>query len=296
MSLNAHGRPAVSTDRFATAILTEDSGTALTYGSVEEIESDLITIKYTPKMNSASMYASGIAVESYVAKAGGTLDVTVVGLTAEEEKSYFGSTLLTDSNNLLVENKDDYVPDRMVIWSTTRSNGKKNLYKVMKAKFTSQGEEASTTDGSGVKFNGTALQADYKATINSGDIMFTLKDVDPETETGAALIAQWFATALGGIALTGTGSDANAPVVTATGGTNKVTLSWSAIADATKYMVKQYNNGICTILDDNVTTTSYEDTGLTAGTTYSYIVQSYVDGQWSSSGAAYIVSATATGS
>lgn len=292
MSLNAHGRPAVSTDRFATALLTEDSGTNLTYGSVEEIESDLITIKYTPKMNSASMYASGIAVESYVAKAGGTLDVTVVGLTAEEEKSYFGSTLLTDSNNLLVENKDDYVPDRMVIWSTTRSNGKKNLYKVMKAKFTSQGEEASTTDDSGVKFNGTALQADYKATINSGDIMFTLKDVDPETETGAALIAQWFATALGGIALTGTGSDANAPAVTATGGTNKVTLSWSAVTGATKYMIKQYDNGICTILDDNATATSYEDTGLTAGKTYSYIVQAYVNDTWSASGAAYIVSAT----
>lgn len=292
MSLNAHGRPAVSTDRFATAILTEDSGTTLTYGSVEEIESDLITIKYTPKMNNAQMFASGIAVESYVAKAGGTLDVTVVGLTAEEEKSYFGSTLLTDSNNLLVENKDDYVPDRMVIWSTTRSNGKKNLYKVMKAKFTSQGEEASTTDDSGVKFNGTALQADYKATINSGDIMFTLKDVDPETEAGAALIAQWFATALGGIALTGTGSDANAPVVTATGGANKVTLSWDAITGATKYMIKQYDNGICTILDDNATATSYEDTGLVAGRTYSYIVQAYVSGVWSSTGAAYIVSAT----
>ena len=62
------------------------------------------------RYKSLGMYASGIAVESYVAKAGGTLDVTVVGLTAEEEKSYFGSTLLTDSNNLLVENKDDYVP------------------------------------------------------------------------------------------------------------------------------------------------------------------------------------------
>ena len=180
----------------------------------------------------------------------------------------------------------------MVIWSTTRSNGKKNLYKVMKAKFTSQGEEASTTDASGVKFNGTALQADYKATINSGDIMFTLKDVDPEAEAGAALIAQWFATALGGIALTGTGSDANAPVVTATGGANKVTLSWSAVTGATKYMIKQYDNGICTILGDDATLTSYEDTGLTAGRTYSYIVQAYVSGVWSSSGAGYIVSAT----
>ena len=292
MSKKAHGRPAVSTDRFATALLTEDSGNALTYGAMYEVESDLITAKYTPKMNTAGMYASGIEVESYVAKAGGTLDLTVVGLTSEEEKEYFGSTLLTTSNDLLAENKDDYVPDRLVAYSTTRANGKKNLYKFMKAKFTSQGEEANTVDDSGVKFNGTALQAGYKATINSGDIMFVIKDVDPDDMAGAALIEAWFATALGGVVLTGTGSDANAPDVTATGGANKVTLSWDAVTGATKYAVKQYNNGICTILTDDLTSTSYEDTGLAAGTTYSYIVQAYVDGEWSASGAAYIVSAT----
>ena len=65
MAIKEHGRPSVSTDRFATALLKEDSGEKLEYDAVEEIESDLITIRYTPKMNSASMYASGIAVESY---------------------------------------------------------------------------------------------------------------------------------------------------------------------------------------------------------------------------------------
>lgn len=198
------GKPAVCTDRYATAILTADTAETLTYGDVEEVASTLITIKTTPKMNSAELYASGIAVESYVAKAGGTLDVTVVGLTAEDEQRYFGSKVLTESNNLVVENRDDVVPDRMVIWSTTNSNGTKNLYKVMKAKFTSQGEEASTTDENGVTYNGTALQANYKATIRSGDIKFTIKSVDASTSAGKTLIDQWFATALGGITLTGT--------------------------------------------------------------------------------------------
>lgn len=296
MAIKEHGRPSVSTKRFATALLTEDSGNALTYGDVEEIETDLVTIKYTPKMNSASMYASGIAVESYVAKSGGTLDVTVVGLTADEEASYFGASVLAGSNDLIVDNANDYVPDRAVIWSTQRSDGKINLYKIMKAKFASQGEQADTSDDSGVKFNGTALQADYKALINSGDIMFRMKKIDPDTPAGAAIIEAWFATALGGVVITGSGgADANAPVVTATGGANKVTLSWSAITDATKYRVLQYDNGICTILDDTVTTTSYEDTGLTAGKTYSYIVQSCVDNVWSEASTAYLVSATTTG-
>lgn len=293
MAKNEHGRPSVSTDRFATALLTEDSGNHLTYGEVKEIETDLITVKYTPKMNSASMYASGIAVESYVAKAGGTFDATVVGLTEQEEEDYFGATVLANNNNLVVENAGDYVPDRMIIYSTKRSDGKINLYKIMKAKFTNQGEQADTQDDSGVKYTGTAIQAEYKATINSGDIMFKLKKVDPKTVEGAALIEAWFATALGGIVLTGTGSDANAPVVTATPGTGKITLSWAAITGATKYSVKRAEDGVYTILGDNITETSYEDTGLATGNTYSYIVQAYVDGTWSSGGVANIVTATA---
>lgn len=292
MPKQEHGRPAVSTDRFATAVLTEDSGTTLTYAAVKEIESDLVTIKYTPKMNQASMYASGIAVESYVAKSGGTLDVTVVGLTDAEEKDYFGATI--DANNVVVDNKDDYVPDLAVIWSTVRSDGKMNLYKVMKTKFANQGEEATTSDDSGVKYNGTQLQGEYKALIKSGDFMFKRKKVDPTTGAGASIINTWFGSALGGISLTGTGSDANAPVVTATGGSNKVTLSWDAITNATKYRVLMYDNGICTILDDTLTSTTYDATGLTAGKTYQFIVNAYVSGEWSATGAAYLVDGTPT--
>ena len=54
MGKKQHGRPSVSTDRFATALLIEDSGEHLTYDDVMEIESTLITTKYQPKMNSAS--------------------------------------------------------------------------------------------------------------------------------------------------------------------------------------------------------------------------------------------------
>ncbi|MCM1439311.1 MAG: phage tail protein [Roseburia sp.] len=195
-----HGRPSVSTDRFATAVLKEDSGKNLEYDAVKEIESDLITIKYTPKMNAASMYASGINVESYIAKAGGTVDITVVGLTDEEEKDYFGARVGDDG--VVTENKDDYVNDVAVIWSTIRSDGKMNLYKIMKTKSSSQGEEATTSDDNGVTFNGTALQGDYKALIHSGDILFKKKKVNPKTAEGKELIEAWFSTALGGITLT----------------------------------------------------------------------------------------------
>ena len=87
----------------------------------------------------------------------------------------------------------------MVIYSTKRSDGKLNLYKFPKAKFTSQGEQAETTDANGIKYSGTALKADYKATINNGKEMYIRKAIDPKSAEGAKLIKAWFETAMGGI-------------------------------------------------------------------------------------------------
>ena len=192
-------KPAVCTDRYATAELIIDSKENLTYGDVVEVSTTLITMNYAPKMNNAEMYASGVAAESYVAKSGGTADVVVVGLNAEDENRYFGSTIRGDG--LVISNKNDVVPDRMIIWSTRSSSGKKNFYKIFKAKFMSQGESAETTDANGVKFNGTKLKAEYANTIFNGDDMAFIKGVDTSTPEGAALEEAWFATALGGIAL-----------------------------------------------------------------------------------------------
>ena len=53
-------KSAVCTKRFAYAPLTTDNADTLAYGDVTEIKDILITTKYTPKMNSASQYASGV--------------------------------------------------------------------------------------------------------------------------------------------------------------------------------------------------------------------------------------------
>ena len=172
-------KSAVCTKRFAYAPLTTDNADTLTYGEVTEIKDILITTKYTPKMNSASQYASGVEVDSYVAKAGGTLDVSIVNTNSADE----------------VALKDDVVPDVMCIYSTMTSDGKMNLYKFPKCKFTSQGETVQTTDENGVTFNSLALQANYKALINTGVDMYCVKGLDPVTDK--ATIDAWFATASG---------------------------------------------------------------------------------------------------
>ena len=73
-----------------------------------------------------------------------------------------------------------------------------------------------------------------------------------------------------------------------------MTLSWSAITGASKYRVMQYENGICTILTDELTLTTYDVTGLEPGKTCYFIVNSYVDSEWSATGGEYIVSGAAT--
>ena len=160
---------AVCTKRFAYAPLTTDNADTLAYGDVTEIKDILITTKYTPKMNSASQYASGVEVDSYVAKAGGTLDVTIVNTNTADEVALFGAKVNTD--------------------------GKINLYKFPKCKFTSQGENVQTTDENGVTFNSLALQANYKALINTGVDMYCVKGLDPVTDKTS--IDAWFATASG---------------------------------------------------------------------------------------------------
>ena len=187
-------KAAVCTERFAYAPLTTDSSETLAYGDVVEIKDILITTKYTPKMNSASQYASGVEVDSYVAKAGGTLDVTIVNTNPTDDVTLFGSKL-NETTGVLESGKDDVVPDVMVMYSTKTSTGKINLYKFPKCKFTSQGESAQTTDENGVTFNGLALQANYKALLNTGKDMYVAKGLDPVNDK--TTIDDWFKTASG---------------------------------------------------------------------------------------------------
>ena len=199
MAVSTERKAPVGTQRFAVIPLSKDSGETLTYSNtVTEIAAALITAKYTPKMNSNTQFASNQAIDSYVAKAGGTLDITLCGLNASDESLLFGSKV-NETTGLITSNKDDVVPDVMVAYSTNRSDGTINLYKFPKVKFASQGETAETADDSGIKYQGVTLQGTYKPTINNGDDSYIIKGVATSTAEGKALETAWFASAMGGI-------------------------------------------------------------------------------------------------
>ncbi len=81
------------------------------------------------------------------------------------------------------------------------------------------------------------------------------------------------------------------PVVVATAGEGKVTLSWNAISGATKYRVFTYMNGKYATLGDT-SATEYVADGLTAGTKYGFLVRAYANKVWSEFSAADVVYAT----
>ena len=84
---------------------------------------------------------------------------------------------------------------------------------------------------------------------------------------------------------------ATVPTVTATAGDGQVTLSWNKISGATKYAVSHYKNGKFVEVNYNVTANSYTVKDLTNGTTYSFHVQAYVNGNWSPANVNYCVNA-----
>lgn len=190
--------PSVSTDRLAFAPLTVDTGTTLTYGEVVEIDKVLISVSRTPKMNSSKMYASGQCIASYVAKAAGQLQITMPSLDNSDEVLLFGKTY-DETTKTVTNNKDDYVPAVMAIYSTKRADGTVNLYKVMKVKFTEGAENIETQDDSGAKFQSVQISGDYEQLIKNGDDVIMLRGVDPSTSDGKTIITAWFGSALGGL-------------------------------------------------------------------------------------------------
>lgn len=82
------------------------------------------------------------------------------------------------------------------------------------------------------------------------------------------------------------------PAPVAEPGDGEVTLTWKAIAGATKYAVALYNNGKYTVLTNSLTATTYTAKELTNDTGYQFLVQAYVDGVWSEASTEALVKAT----
>ncbi len=73
-------------------------------------------------------------------------------------------------------------------------------------------------------------------------------------------------------------------------GDKQLTINWEAIPGVSRYSLYSYADGEYTKISTTLSTTNYTLKGLTNGVEYSFLVQAYINGKWSSASTKYLVS------
>ncbi|MGN1340318.1 MAG: hypothetical protein ACI4WS_08495, partial [Oscillospiraceae bacterium] len=155
-------------------------------------------------------------------------------------------------------------------WTVPTGATKYGVYTYLDGKYYAQGTTTATTYTVTGLTNGTKTGFLVRAYIDGAWSSFTAADVVYATPVASGK-----------------------PIVTATPGNTKVTLSWTVPAGATKYGVYTYLDGKY-YAKGTTTATTYTVTGLTNGTKTGFLVRAYVDGAWSSFTSGDVVYATPT--
>ncbi len=140
-----------------------------------------------------------------------------------------------------------------------------------------------------VKWNAVTGATKYKVRRHDGTGWSDLKVVSTTSYTDTAVtVGTTYKYAVyayankwsGASAIVSASPKAAAPAnVKATAGSEKITVTWSAVSGATKYKVRRHDGTGWSDLKV-VSTTSYTDTAVTVGTTYKYAVYAYVNGKY----------------
>lgn len=189
-TLNTDRKSPIGLERLVIWPMTKDDSEGITHGTASEISKILMTASDTPTIIQAYQSADNQIVDSVCAKNGGALDLSVTNLSAADRVVFYGET---EDNETNITNKDDIVPYVAVAYMTKRTDGKVNLYKYPKVKFTEQQESFETINNNGVNFATTSLKGNYEPTLANGDARYVRRGVDPKTDS--ELITTWFTTA-----------------------------------------------------------------------------------------------------
>ncbi len=170
------------------SIWARTEGETVTYGTVIDMSEKIISVTYSPRVVTANLDAGDKVVDTYSAKTGAEGEVIVTDLTSADRIAIYGETADGDTN---VEKTTDFTPYAVLAWATSRSDGKLNLYKVMKAQFTPGEEKGETITKDSVNYQTTNLK--YQADADGDVIRYTYFGADPTTD--ADFIEDWFETA-----------------------------------------------------------------------------------------------------
>lgn len=187
---NSDGKSSINVKRLVMFKQLTDSEAGTTYETeAHAFPNELNSAKYTPKMQTAEQYGDGVKAEDYVAKDGGTIDVTIRGYKPGDNAFLFGERQTAEGTE--ISSASDIVPHVCVAYMTERPDGKVNLYKFPKVTWTPQGEDAKQREGTSVSYGTASMSGTYSPLISTGEDKYTRYGVDPKTEND--FIEDWFA-------------------------------------------------------------------------------------------------------
>lgn len=167
---------------------TRTEGETTTFGTAIDMSERIISVSYQLGVATGSLDAGDKVADTYVGKTGGSGDINVIDTTDEEDVEILGET---NENGTNVESTTDLIPYSVLAYKGNRSDGKVNLYKIMKCMLTPGSETAETIKKGSTTFNTTKIS--YTADADGTVIRYKKKGVDPVAD--AALIESWFTTA-----------------------------------------------------------------------------------------------------
>lgn len=167
-----------------------------TCGSAVEFGERLKNFSDSLTSNSQSAASDGVVVETFTGIGTGTLTLGLSDLIPDERKLIFGETVneYTDGKVVVTTGKEK-IPCVRAALMTDRSDGKVNLYKFFKVKFTpgeksvEQINESGQATFSTISISGTYFQS-FSEEIEG--MKAEAKCVDPSTGNGKKFINKWF--------------------------------------------------------------------------------------------------------
>lgn len=174
-------------DRLVIFPIVADGADGLVYGDAYPLDKSLMSANDQPTSNSTSLYASNQEVDRVTTNTGGTLEIGITQLNAQDHITILGAKAVGTTG--YISNKDDAAPFVGVAYISNNSDGTVNLHKFFKCKFT-KGNKSRQSKGDGsATFQTDTLSGNYSPTIFDGNDKAEVFNLSPTTDR--ALIDAW---------------------------------------------------------------------------------------------------------
>lgn len=167
--------------------LIADDDSNLEYGAPYSFDKSLIAVKVTPAVITAGLDADDQEVETDAMINGGSVEITLSHITAEERAMLYGHTV---QGGVTMESAGDSAPYFCVAFQSTRRGNDAILKKIYKCKFTPGEESAQTARRDGISYQTSTIRGRYSPLLNNAVARGMVDDTSDKYDQ---LADEWFA-------------------------------------------------------------------------------------------------------